>query len=345
MNPDYKQLAVLLSSLPEQPVANDYQTAARKLLPYIQSHVPPMGEGQSAARLNFLINVGYHDLSLARLIEGHLDATQILREAQHPINEQALYGIWASGGPADTLQITHVGATGSRLELTGNKPFCSGSNVVDRALIYVYPNEQLVEVDIQGIGTSDHIKFDGKAWVSPAFSETHTWSVALQDLPITQGHYIGGFKWYFERPGFCLGALAPAACWTGGAMALVNSLRQRTLKDGHAKAHLGAMAAVICGMQSMLRWGAEQIDADPVNRSGQLFPAALMVRHQIERGCTEILDRFGRTLGPRPYAFEKDNARRIAELTLYIRQCHAERDLEELGDYLAEHPEFPPQFE
>ena len=128
-------------------------------------------------------------------------------------------------------------------------------------------------------------------------------------------------------------------------MALVNSLRQRTLKDGHAKAHLGAMAAVICGMQSMLRWGAEQIDADPVNRSGQLFPAALMVRHQIERGCTEILDRFGRTLGPRPYAFEKDNARRIAELTLYIRQCHAERDLEELGDYLAEHPEFPPQFE
>jgi len=88
-------------------------------------------------------------------------------------------------------------------------------------------------------------------------------------------------------------------------MALVSSLRQRTLKGGHAKAHLGAIAALVCSMQLMLRWGAEQIDADPTNRSGQLFPVALMVRHQIERGCTEILDRFGRTLGPRPYAFER----------------------------------------
>jgi len=120
----------------------------------------------------------------------------------------------------------------------------------------------------------------------------------------------------------------------------VDSVRQRTLKDGHAKAHLGAMAALACSMQSLLRWGAQQIDADPDNTSGQLFPSALLVRHHIDRGCSEILDRFGRTLGPRPYAFERDNARRIAELTLYTRQCHAERDLEELGTYLEEHPEF-----
>jgi hypothetical protein len=46
-------------------------------------------------------------------------------------------------------------------------------------------------------------------------------------------------------------------------------------------------------------------------------------------------------LSPRPFAFEADSARRIAELNLYIRQCHAERDLEELGAYLEEHPEFP----
>ncbi len=41
-----------------------------------------------------------------------------------------------------------------------------------------------------------------------------------------------------------------------------------------------------------------------------------------------------------PFTFETGNARRIAELTLYIRQCHAEHDLEELGKYLEKHPEY-----
>jgi hypothetical protein len=71
------------------------------------------------------------------------------------------------------------------------------------------------------------------------------------------------------------------------------------------------MAATACSMQQMLKRGADQIDAAPSNESGSMFPVALLVRHHIERGCTEILDRFGRTLGPRPFAFEVDSARRL----------------------------------
>lgn len=341
MSTDDKRLAELLSDLPEMPTAGDYRTAAQKLLPYIHAHVPPMGEGQSLARLHFLTTIARRDLSLARLIEGHLDATQILREALRPVDNDMLYAIWASGGPADTSQITQSKSAGRGAELTGSKPFCSGSDIVDRALIYIYPSEQLVDMNMRAVDSRARIVFEGGQWKSSAFSDTHTWTVTFHGLPITQDDYIGGYKWYFERPGFCLGALAPAACWAGGALALVDSVRQRTLKGGHAKAHLGAMVASTCSMQSMLKWGAGQIDADPTNKSGSMFPMALLVRHHIERGCTETLDRFGRTLGPRPYAFEADNARRIAELNLYIRQCHAERDLEELGVYLEEHPDFP----
>jgi hypothetical protein len=47
----------------------------------------------------------------------------------------------------------------------------------------------------------------------------------------------------------------------------------------------------------------------------------------IERMCTDVLDRFGRATGPQPLAFDARVAQRYAELTLYIRQCHAERDL------------------
>jgi hypothetical protein len=51
----------------------------------------------------------------------------------------------------------------------------------------------------------------------------------------------------------------------------------------------------------------------------------------VEQSCTEILVRFGRAFGPRPLAFEAAIARHCPELTLYIRQSHAESDLEDLG--------------
>ncbi len=56
-----------------------------------------------------------------------------------------------------------------------------------------------------------------------------------------------------------------------------------------------------------------------------------MVRHLVERAATDVLDRFGRATGPALLAFDAAVARRHAELTLYIRQCHAERDLEAIG--------------
>lgn len=337
---DDQTLAQILSDLPEDPTAADYRGTALKILPYIQANVPPMGESQSIARLGFLTTVARKDLGLARLIEGHLDATQILREAGRPADSSKLYGIWASGGPVDTTDITEDDGSDGNAGLTGSKPFCSGSDIVDRALVYVYPAEQLVDVNMRGADSQQHLRFEAGQWKSSAFAETHTWTVRFEGLPVTDDDRIGGNTWYFDRPGFCLGALAPAACWAGGATGLVDSVRQRTPDNGHARAHLGAMVSSVCSMNAMLRWGADQIDADPDNTSGSLFPTALLVRHHIERACTDIMDRFGRTLGPRPFAFETGNARRIAELTLYIRQCHAERDLEELGDYLGKHPEY-----
>ena len=40
------------------------------------------------------------------------------------------------------------------------------------------------------------------------------------------------------------------------------------------------------------------------------------------------MDRFGRASGPQLLAFSDAVARQYGALTLYIRQCHGERDLE-----------------
>ena len=58
---------------------------------------------------------------------------------------------------------------------------------------------------------------------------------------------------------------------------------------------------------------------------------ALIVRHLVENTCADILTRLGRAYGPHLLAFDLDISRRYAEVELYIRQSHAERDLESLG--------------
>jgi hypothetical protein len=63
---------------------------------------------------------------------------------------------------------------------------------------------------------------------------------------------------------------------------------------------------------------------------------ALIVRHLIDEQCREIQDRFGRALGPRPLVNDVAIAQRSEALTIYRRQCHAERDLEALASLIAD---------
>jgi hypothetical protein len=58
---------------------------------------------------------------------------------------------------------------------------------------------------------------------------------------------------------------------------------------------------------------------------------ALRVRHLIEQTCTDTLRRFARAYGPHPLTMIGETSRRYHELDLYLRQSHAERDLESLG--------------
>jgi hypothetical protein len=63
----------------------------------------------------------------------------------------------------------------------------------------------------------------------------------------------------------------------------------------------------------------------------------LQLRHLIEQMGAEILQRFARAYGPFPLSMDEKTARRHQEAALYMRQSHAERDLEGLGR-LMRHP-------
>lgn len=333
----------ILGSVPDSPTSREYRELARSLLPFADQQRRFSPNESDLSRLRFLYDIARVDLGLARLAEGHLDAVQIMAEAGEPTRENALYGIWASGGPADTTTIEAADEP-NRFSLEGQKPFCSGADLVDFCLLHVSSRELLVHIDMQAAARNEKVAFIHDQWKTDAFACVDTWSVSFNALSIDSSSLIGRPQWYFSRPGFSRTALCPAACWVGGARRLVEEARHKAGKTVHGKAHYGAMMATLLQMEAMLRWGAEQGQLNPSNDGNTLFPVALLVRQVAERGCQEIIDRFGRLMGPRPLAFDAKLSRHVHELSLYIRQNHAEADLEEVGEFLSSVGWFPQAF-
>jgi alkylation response protein AidB-like acyl-CoA dehydrogenase len=201
--------------------------------------------------------------------------------------------------------------------------------LIDRALVTVGGLEQrLVDIDLRQ--NSHLIQFDGSEWKTNAFRETRTDTGTFNQVPVSVGSFIGDPGWYLQRPGFWHGACGPAACWAGGAAGLVDYASRQSREDPHTIAHFGAMHASIWAALSYLDSAGHEIDACPEDQR-QAMIRALTVRHLVEQACTEILRRLPRAYGPHPLAMDEDISRRYQELDLYLRQSHAERDLESLG--------------
>jgi hypothetical protein len=300
-----------------------------RLRSIVAREMPLPGAGATRLRHQRLLEIGREDLTLARLAEAHWDAVAIMAEAGRRPEPDQLYGVWASEKPGETLELR---SSASGLTVEGSKMFCSGAGLVDRALVTVgVPNNLLIEIDLRR--NAANIRFDGAGWKTRAFGETKTSSAIFEMAIITEADIIGGPGWYIDRPGFWHGACGPAACWAGGAIGLVDFAMRQKREDAHTLAHLGAMHASQWGLRSYLDQAGEEIDADPTNVK-QAEIRALSLRHLIEQLCTDVLRRIPRAFGPFPLAMDEAISLRYQELDLYLRQSHAERDLEGLGTKL-----------
>jgi hypothetical protein len=145
---------------------------------------------------------------------------------------------------------------------------------------------------------------------------------------------------YLDRPGFWHGAIGVAACWLGGARRVAEPLyrcARSQSADAYSLAHLGAVDAALAAGDAILCAAAMQVDADPFDRTGTAQLLARRARTVVEHAVDEAITRTGRALGPGPLCQDGRHAQRVADLTIYIRQSHAERDLAELGRLAGRH--------
>ena len=304
----------------------DVATRFRQVVDKGAAEWPLPGGGKTWERFIALGQVAGDDLSVARLVEAHVDALAICAEAARPEIAEGALAVWASEGAGSRVEATPVRGG---WWLAGTKQFCSGSAIVDQALVTAHASDgrRLFLLPLHRAGV--HVEAAG--WATNAFAATATGTVHVA-AEVPERAAIGAPDFYLTRPGFWHGAVAVAACWAGGARGLVDRYLMRHARDdAHSLAHLGAMEADCWGMAAVLRRAAGEIDADPVNVGGDAMSRALAVRHLVERACLDVLDRLGRAGGPRPAAFDAWFVQQSADLALYLKQCHGERDLEALG--------------
>ncbi len=324
----------------------DVETELRALHRDGELDLPLPGGGETANRHRRLFELARrHSVSVARLAEAHTDAVAILHEAGHQPAPGALYGVWASVAPHQPVaplrgELRRSASGGVRL--SADKPFASGLGIVDRALVTatcdaiepVDPaqfshvgSSMLVDVDVSDAPTvSPHLE----GWRTEALRGSATGSISFENHPVSPDDVLGSPNWYLDRAGFWHGACGPAACWAGAAAGLVDAAERITDDDPHRRAHLGALRADAWALAAVLRAAGDEIDDDPADVE-RATARALSLRQTVERLVADILDRFGRSLGPRPFVGDAEVSQRWSDTYLYIRQHHAERDLERLG--------------
>jgi alkylation response protein AidB-like acyl-CoA dehydrogenase len=289
---------------------------------------PLPGQGQTARRFDLLRSTAENDLVLGRLVEAHADAVAIISELNGPpIARGRRWGVWAAG-PADSLQACRPGPAGWRLE--GSQAWCSGANLVTHALVDAATpdGQQLFAVDLADPG----IAVGAPTWVGAGMIRADTRSVRFHHAT---GVAVGQPGEYLTRPGFWAGAIGVAACWQGGTIAVARPLfeRSRRRPEPHLLAHLGAVHVNVEQNQAILAAAARQLD-EHFGHDHQVLAGT--VRTAIERNAVAVMDRVGRALGPGPLAHDAHHAALVADLTVYIRQHHGERDLEQIGRRLSQ---------
>lgn len=311
---------------------------ARRLSALVREHhdLALPGSGKTIERFRVLAQIAEEDLSLAKLFESHADALAILDElgarsidAPRTYDErEERWAVFCAELPTHRLRFTR--ASGDAVQIYGSKAFASGFAHLTHALISGFSEEGerlLAAIDLSDPGITP---ISG-GFYAAGMSATETVDLHFEGV---RGQLIGAPSAYLERPGFMYGAAGVAACWYGGTRSILRAAHRITAgrKNPHADVHLGALDLKLSAAARALRAAAEAIDADRgAETKGSTNTEIMRARLTTEAAAEAALVRVPRMVGAGALCRDLMLAPTLNDLGVYIRQSHAERDLEAHG--------------
>lgn len=286
-----------------------------------------------AATWELLASVAARDVAAARVLEPHLDALGILDEAaaagfEVPGERGCSWGVFAAEAPGTRLRARREGGA---WRLHGTKPWCSLAADLTHALVTAWVDDeqrQLFALDLRDPAVTARTG----PWHARGLERVIS---APIDVDGAVAVPVGDPGWYLRRPGFAHGGAGVAACWWGGAVPLRSALAEAARADRAdqlSRVHLGRADVALWAARAVLVETATVFAAGPSASEGlRAARARTVVADAVETTLAEA----AHALGPLPLVADEAHARRVADLRVYVRQHHAERDLATIGGDVA----------
>jgi hypothetical protein len=244
------------------------------------------------ALLTKLYETGRRDLPLGRLLEGHVDAVQIVQRygsgpqvarLRHALAQGATLGVWNAALPGEPLQLE-----GGRLN--GGKTYASGAGVLTHALVTTDSDgsTQLLLLDLEQAVPA----IDRDWWRVTGMQRSETHKVRWDDAIIHAEDRIGSADLYAREPYFSGGALRFVAVHAGGVAGLCDRARDHLVATGRADdpfqaARLAELFWLAQGAAAIVRRTAVQwFAADGEARLAQVAAARLAVADAASRSIS-----------------------------------------------------------
>ena len=295
------------------------------------------GEGHTHELWGLLVALGAADLAVARAVEPHLDALAILRQSGLGDPERgSVWGVFAAEGRGARLEARRT-PQGWRLD--GTKPWCSLAGALSHAIVTAHTGEQTrrafaVRLDDPGVTVQE------AGWHALGLARIPSGPVEFRGVPAQP---VGPDRWYLERPGFAWGGIGVAAVWHGGTLGVARRVWNAAVgraPDQIGLMHLGSADLALGTSRRALAAAAAAVDGGEAEGThGAVL--ALRTRGTVAAAAEAVLAVVDHALGPAPLAFDAEHAQRVADLRLYLRQHHAERDTAALGRSLLSAGEAP----
>lgn len=274
------------------------------------------------ALLRTLYETGRRDLPLGRLLEGHVDAVQIVQRygsarqierLRHALRNGAMLGVWNAALPGEPLRLTgHA--------LNGGKSYASGAGVLTHALVTAETEggAQLLLLDLGRTVPA----IDRDWWQVTGMQRSETHRVRWSNAAIGDNDRIGAPDLYAGEPFFSGGALRFVAVHAGGIAGICDRARDHLVTSGRAddsfqSARLAELFGLADTAAAMVRRTATLwFELDGEARLAQVAATRLAVADAAQRAIVVAQEAVGLAGHFRAHPL----AAMLTDLAVYLRQ-------------------------
>jgi alkylation response protein AidB-like acyl-CoA dehydrogenase len=286
-----------------------------------------LGDGDRQSELfSVLCVIGAGDLSVARLVEGHINAVSLvvrygtaeqIASLASSVADGALSGVWG----ADDAAGLKIQSVNGRSQLVGRKILASGAGTITRPIVTAAASDGQVMclLDLAG----DH-EVDLSGWTAQGMRSTATGAIDLTGIPIGTDEIIGSPGDFMRQPHFSGGAWRFCAAHLGAMEKLVELFRDHLVSRGRGDDpyQLQRVAQCVAAARTARFWideAARRLGADDID-AASVVAFANLTRMVTERSALDIMEAVQRGVGLGSFIRPNPIERICRDLSTYLRQ-------------------------